>query len=76
MRLTMRRIVCAVVLVLAVGTTAWGMPVASRGAIAVGTGSGPVAYAGGALTPEARDNLRWAGLSITIYCIFTHRLGM
>ena len=32
--------------------------------------------AGGALTPEARDNLRWAGLSITVYCILTHRLGM
>ncbi len=78
----MRRIVCAVLLGMVVGNGLYGMPVPSGGivarpmAIVAGIGNGPVAKAGGAITPEARDNMRWAGLSITVYCLLTHRLGM
>jgi hypothetical protein len=110
--MTMRRVVCAVLLGMGMAIPLYGMPVPSGGIVACpggivaggGTGGdacnirlcfahigsqvcpyqtlkydlyfGDMGIVGGTLTPEARDNLRWAGISITVYCLLTHRLGM
>lgn len=72
MVMAMRRIVCAALLAMCIGVPLRAMPVASRGNVAR---QGAI-VAGGTLTPEAASNLRWAGISITVYCILTHRFGM